>query len=569
MSSRTTPSNEPWLPDEVDCLILGGGITGAGVARDAAIRGHRVLLVDCNDFVSGTSHVTSKVVHGGLRYLDHGHIKAVFENLRERHRLLTRMAPNLVSPLKFVIPFEGRRLAKWLATLCGLQLYGLPEWYRCGRASYPMLGVRMSRDYPLLKKFPFGVTFWDAQTYDVRLVLATLRTAESHGAVIRNYMAVTSTTFEKGHWNVTISADGGQASRTVRADVLINATGPWTPLTAELLGVSSPPLLWLKGSHAVLRRPPRFGMDAIIIASVRDGRHLWAIPWKNSLIIGSTETPYTGDLRHIRPSSAEVSDLLESFGEAFPKCRVTREDILCTYAGVRPIVAQEGASKNSLSREHRIEVDETRNLVTMMGGKLTTFRLMAEQAMDQADRLIDRSPVDSDVRRELRGAQLWPGLTGEQERRLRENLSKVFDATGVSTGMVRHLVSHYGWDASLVLEALARDANLGQPLFPDLPYCLAELAYLARSEGVRHLIDLVKRRTPLYFLTPLGVSPVLERIADHLAPIMGWDAHRTAQEVRAVQDEYAADMKAVNESFGPLPQSKQQPDSPRVQSCAG
>ncbi len=552
------------LPSEVDCLIIGGGISGAGIARDAAMRGLSVLLVESNDFASGTSHLTSKVIHGGLRYLEHGHIRPVVEGIVERHRLLTRLAPNLVRPLKFVLPFEGRRFPKWVVTLCGLQLYGLPEWYSGSRGSAPMLGVRLRRDYPTMRPHPFAVTFWDAQADDTRLVMATLRAAQREGGVISNYTSITEARFDDGLWTVRVSAEGHRSEsqvRTVRTKAIVNATGPWSPLTAESLGHAPTKLLWIKGSHILLPRPRRFGDDAIVIRSVRDLRPLWVIPWHNRLIVGTTERPYDGDLRAVRPTSEEIDDLFESLVHFFPGMRVQRSDIRCAFAGVRPIIPQTTDSANRLSREHRVDVDPDRRVVTVLGGKLTTFRRIAEQVGDEVDRLLGHQPPTSELRHRLRTELLWPDLTSAESRKLRANLAgRLPGDVDPGADITHHLTRHYGWDALLILEEAAsrgrlagrgphvggREAplGLGGRLFDGLPYTLAEMAYLCRAEKVCHLIDLVKRRVPLYFLVDNAGLESLPAIARHVAAILGWDEDRQEREVSAVADEFRADMAA-------------------------
>lgn len=529
----------------MDCLVLGGGITGAGVARDAAMRGHRVWLVDSHDFASGTSHLTSKVVHGGLRYLEHGHIRPVVEGIVERYRLLDRIAPNLVHPLKFVLPFEGHRFPKWLATLSGLQLYGLAEWYRCNQPSTPMLGVRLRRDYPAMRPHPFAVTFWDAQTNDARLVMAALRTAEREGAVLRNYTRLSGARFANGAWIVRLtdtSACDPEVGYTIRAKSVVNATGPWSPLTAELIGAEPRPLFWIKGSHILLNRPARFGRDAIVIQSVRDRRPLWVIPWENRLIVGTTESRYEGDLRHVRPTADEVEDLYASFAHYFPGLGIMRGEICGAYAGVRPIIPQEVDSANSLSREHRIEVDAARRLVTVSGGKLTTFRRIAEQAVDQIDALLARDAPQGPLRDRLRHAMLWPDLTLSQSRRFCANLWRLYGGDGINGEVIEHLVRHQGWDSSAILRGAAGRKRLLCPLYEGLPYTLAELAYLSRVERVRHLIDLVKRRTSLYFLAERSGIDSLPRIVKHVAPLLGWNEARQARELSMVADEFRADM---------------------------
>jgi glycerol-3-phosphate dehydrogenase len=539
------------VPQKVDCLVLGGGITGAGVARDAAIRGLGVVLIDCNDFASGTSHLTSKLVHGGLRYLEHGHIRPVVEGIVERYRLLDRMAPNLVRPLRFVMPFEGHRFPKWAATLCGLQLYGLPEWYRCGRLSDPMLGVRLRRDYPTMLAHPFAVTFWDAQTNDARLVMATLRTAEAQGAAILNYTSVVGAHFNGDYWTVGLRSQWDSREWTVSARAIVNATGPWSPLAAEILGAEPMELWWIKGSHILLRRFAGFGEDAIVIRSIRDRRPLWVIPWHNRLIVGTTESRYFGDLRNVRPTPDEIDDLFESSVHYFPTAGLNRGDIRCAYAGVRPITPQTGQSENGLSREHRIDVDRRHRLVTIMGGKLTTFRRMAEQAVDQVEHLLGRSLPSFELRRRLRGALLWPGLTPAEGKNLCAALPRPHGRRGGEANVAEHLVRHYGSDASMILKETLHHPELGDPLFDGVPYCLAELAYLCRTERVFHLLDLVKRRTPLYFLVDGCGLPYLPAIVDRLAPFLGWDVERQTDELSAVAGEFQADVQACRNNTHP------------------
>ncbi|RME39050.1 MAG: hypothetical protein D6788_06250, partial [Planctomycetota bacterium] len=240
-------------------------------------------------------------------------------------------------------------------------------------------------------------------------------------------------------------------------------------------------------------------------------------------------------------------------------------DIRCAYAGIRPIVPQERESGNALSREHRIEVDEGRRLVTVMGGKLTTFRHMAEQAVDRVDRVMGRAAPSAKTRRRLRSELLWPGLTPAEGRRLRSNLGKVFSAGGVDAEQVRHLVRYYGWEASLILDEIGRHPERGRPVFPGLPYSAAELTYLARTERVRHLVDLLKRRTPLYFLaSSLHREPErLDGLAGEIGRVLRWDQERIAREAAAVRDTYRADMQAVKMLFPDRSSTEEAPKAAR------
>jgi glycerol-3-phosphate dehydrogenase len=513
-------------PIEVDCLVLGGGITGAGVARDAGMRGLHTLLVDSDDFASGTSHLTSKLIHGGLRYLDQGKIRLAAEGVMERDRLLNRLAPTLVRPMKFILPDEGRKFPKWLFTVVGIQTYGFIEMYRSGRGCLPMLGGRLRRDYPGLLQHPFGVSYWDAQTNDARLVMAVLRTANAHGVATMNHTAMHSARLQGDTWSVRLVRDGVELD--VRARSIVNATGPWSPKTAGQLGFDSPELVWLKGSHLLVTRKPNFGDDAIIVRSIRDDRPLWVIPWETRLIVGSTEKRFEGDLREVHPDADEVDDLWSSLLRFFPGCHFTREDIKGAFAGVRPIVAQDEESENRLSRRHEIKLDRDRRLVTIHGGKLTTFRKMAEEAVDQLGEMLGAASPGSELRGKLRKAILWPDIDRAQAKALSGEFAAQIGAAELPGAVVDHVVRIYGANAREILaEGRLRPDGL-MPLFEGLPYTLAELAYLIRAEHVLHLPDLAKRRTSTYFLADRAGLDRWPSILDALAADLKWSPRRSA-----------------------------------------
>jgi len=529
-------------PHEVDCLVLGAGITGAGVARDAAMRGLRVLVVDSHDFASGTSHLTSKLIHGGLRYLEHGHVRPVVEGIIERDRLLNRLAPNLVTSMRFFMPFEWRRFPSWFACVFALQFYGLTDWL-CGRGwSGGLLAPGLKRHCPHIKHFPLSILFRDAQTNDARLVLSTLRTAAVEGAVLWNYTKVDSAGFERGAWTVDLRCDQRDRRWTVRAKTIVNATGPWSPITAERLGSRRHELLWIKGSHILLRRSEAFGHDAIIIRSVRNGRPLWAVPWGQRLLLGSTESRYTGDLRAARPTKEEIDDLFESFVDYFPRLGTKRSDIRCAFAGVRPIVSQEGISENSLSRRHRIDADTDRRLITTNGGKLTTFRLMAEQTVDEVCRMLGGRPTSFSCRHRLRYEPLWPRLDAVRLDELTSSLRVTAEEIGVGSEIVDHLVRHYGADAGQVIDAMQSDKMMARPIAAGLPFTVGELMYLCRHERVCHLVDLLKRRTSVYFQADCAAFPALPALVERIAPLLGWDARRREAELASVANELRGDL---------------------------
>lgn len=532
------------IPREVDCLVLGGGITGAGVARDAAIRGLSVLLVDSHDFASGTSHLTSKLVHGGLRYLEYGQFRMVLEGVSERNRLLNLIAPNLVRPLKFIIPLEEHDLKRWLLATSALQLYDLMGLYDGGRRSRTLNEAALAEACPALRSFPSALAFWDAQTNDARLVLATLRTAVEAGATILNYATVLAARFDGRRWHVHL-CEGSGVTHVVQARSIVNATGPWAPLTAELLSEPPKPLMWVKGTHIVLDRLAGFGDDAIVIRSLRDRRPLWVVPWESRLLMGTTESFYEGNLRRVRAEADEVADLFSSFADAFPGLHARPHHVRMAFAGVRPIIQQEGALDNALSRHHEVDTDAARRLITISGGKLTTFRRMAEQAVDQLVTMLSLPPIGRRTRQRLRGEALWPGLVRGSRGDLHHQLAREARSAELDEETITHVIRHYGVDAAGIVARMFRDRTSAEPLVEGLPFTLAEVDYLCRTESVRHLEDLVRRRTPLYFLAELEDGNVLRRIAAHIAPLMAWDAGECDRQVSRVLEDLAADLSAV------------------------
>lgn len=515
----------------VDCLILGGGITGAGVARDATIRGLRTLLLDDSDFAGGTSHVTSKLIHGGLRYLEHGHVRLVWEGLVERNRLQHRLAPHLLRPIRFVVPFFADRWPKWLATALVLPLYDLVGGALPGTCSRPMLGGTLARACPLLESFPLAVTFCDAQVHDARLVMATLRTAEHRGAALMNYTQLVSARRDASGWHLIAYRPATRRTITIHARCAVNATGPWSPATAELLGRPAAPLKWLKGSHVVLRLPDDFGDAAVVFPSTRDRRPLWAIPWLGRLLLGTTERELDGLPRVVEPSYDEIDEMLSSFERAFSRLPARFLDPIGAFAGVRPIADAIDAGPNGFSRRHRIDSDRNNHLVTIAGGKLTTFRLVAEEAVDAVDRVLSIPARSSTLRRRLRSERLWPGLGTLARRRTRNLLSNHSARRLLSDQQFDHVVSCYGTDAARILEDIALRPDGAAPLADGLPQGLAELRYLCRTEWVVHLTDLLDRRTPFMQLAESECRRLAEPIANRIAPVLGWSAARVTEEI--------------------------------------
>ncbi|HSB55456.1 MAG TPA: glycerol-3-phosphate dehydrogenase/oxidase, partial [Gemmatimonadales bacterium] len=341
-----------------DLLVIGGGITGAGIARDAAMRGLRTILVDQHDLGFGTSSRSSRLIHGGLRYLEEGDLKLVFEALRERKVLLTT-APHLVRPLPFTFPVhQGDRVPLW-KLWAGIWLYDLLAAFRNVRW-HRLLGKRsLLRQEPMLRERGLvgGVQYYDAQCDDARLVLATVRSAMQHGALVANYATVEDLIRTDGQIRGARVRDMlDDSTGVVHAQVVVNATGPWCDRVRRLEDPAATPLLRpTKGAHVMVRRERLGNASAITLTSPIDGRVMFVLPWGDFSYIGTTDTDTTESPDEVRASPADVIYLLRSANAAFPNARLTEEDVLSTWAGLRPLIAPEafvGASQ--VPREHLI-----------------------------------------------------------------------------------------------------------------------------------------------------------------------------------------------------------------------
>ena len=502
-----------------DVLVIGGGITGCGVARDAALRGLRVALVEKDDFASGTSSRSSRLVHGGVRYLEHGHLGLVFEASAERRRLLA-LAPHLVRPLAFTWPvYAGARVPRW-KLVAGLALYDALALFR-NVARHRWLGraALLARE-PGVRSTGLGggAVYFDAATDDARLTLANALDAVGAGALLVNHAA--STALER---DATGRVTGARVrdmltghTATVHARIVIEATGPWSGGTVR----------GSTGVHVTVPRERLGNAGALTLIAPSDGRVMFVLPAGAHAIIGTTETPTRTVPDEVRATEADVRYLLDAANHYFPDARLTRDDVVSAWAGVRPLVQGSGAL-GSASREHHIA--SAPGLLSITGGKLTTFRVMASDAVDAAQRALGSVPAPSPtLDAPLHGGDL-PDVPAEIERVRRD--------TGLSGELASHLVHAYGSQWPTVW-AIAREIPDGaSTLAPGLPYLVAEPVHAARHEMACTVADVLIRRTHLAFeLRDQGRS-LAPRVAALMAMALGWDARRQADEAAR----YAAD----------------------------
>ncbi len=497
------------LPGErFDVLVIGGGATGLGAAVDAASRGYATAIIDAGDFANATSSRSTKLVHGGVRYLQQGNVGLVREALRER-AALRRNAPHLVDDLEFVVPAYRRVDVPYYAV--GLAAYDL----LAGRSEFGrsriVSATRARARIPALRSRGLrgAVTYHDGQFDDARLAIALARTAVDCGATVANYVRATGFVYDANRRVVGVHAVDAEskAELAIHARVAINATGIFVDGLRALDEPGAPALLaHSRGSHVVVRAAALgHATAALLIPKTSDGRVLFALPWHGHVVIGTTDVPVPAPESDPHPSEAEIAYVLETVN-GYVDVPLLRADVLATFAGLRPLVNRRATSTAKLSREHLIDVSAS-GLVTIAGGKWTTYRKMAQDAVDAA----------------ARSASLPPAPSRTATLQLRGAMSEVVDDD---------VLRVYGSDAS-DLAALVRDEpTLGERLHADLPYTGAQVVYAARVEMARTVEDVLARRTRALFLDARAARESAPRAASLLARELGrgaaWAAEASA-----------------------------------------
>ncbi|HJV08705.1 MAG TPA: glycerol-3-phosphate dehydrogenase/oxidase [Acidimicrobiales bacterium] len=488
--------------ERFDVLVVGGGITGAGVALDAASRGLRTALVERDDFGAGTSSRSSKLVHGGLRYLSQGDYRLVAQALAERQRLLEN-APHLVRPLPFLYPTYGSR-SRMQAVSSALWLYDLAGGFRIGSLHRRITPVEALAHTPALRADGLAGAhlYLDAQADDARLTLAVVRTAVlDHLAVAVNHLAVLDV-FAGG---ARIDAGGGREIE-VRASAVVNAAGVWADRVA---GDGPATIRPAKGVHITVPAALVPTDVALVLPVPADGRSIFVVPWPGAdrVYIGTTDTDYDGPLDHPTCTAEDTAYLLDAVNAALTTS-LTSDDVVGDWAGLRPLVAAAGNSQRSadLSRRHRV-TRSAGGMVTVTGGKLTTYRAMAADTVDEVEAVLGRRRTRS------RTANL----------RLR----------GAAGAGDDHLGRRYGSEAGVVRAMVAADPTLGEALVPTLPYLRAEAVYAARYEMARTLDDVLARRTRSSILARDAARAAAPSVARLVAPELGWDEAEVAAQVEA------------------------------------
>lgn len=541
--------------EEFDVLVIGGGVTGAGVAVDAAARGLRTALVEAEDFAAGTSSASSKLVHGGLRYLQQYEVGLVFQSLAER-QILLRNAPHLVQPVVFVIPLFGkggvvdRTIARTYSL--GLWLYDLFGGFRIGHLHRRVTADEVRAHLPTLSldRLVAGFVYYDARTDDARLTLTLARTAVlDHGAVAVNHAPVVEL-LKDGSGRLRgahVEPEGGPAGGIdVRARVVVSATGVWADDVRDLDRPRQHVMRPAKGVHIVVPNAKLPCDTAVVLPSPSDGRNVFVIPWGDKTYVGTTDTDYRGDLRQPGVGRDDVDYLLEAVNAAVTR-PLSVDDVTGAWSGLRPLLAATPGRRRpsertaDLSRRHAVLTSPS-GLVTITGGKLTTYRKMAADAVDAALRQLGDDERRSSVTRRLR----LHGAQGIERLRRPEAAA----GSGVPPSTFAHLVARYGSDVTAVLEVVGERPELGEPLTPDLPYLAGEVVYAVRSEMATTLEDVLSRRLRALPFDAEAASTVAPAVAGLIAGELGWDATRAADEVERFQALAAAGLHALRGPSG-------------------
>ena len=524
---------------DVDMLVVGGGVTGAGVALDAATRGLRVVLVEQRDLASGTSSRSSKLFHGGLRYLEQMNFALVREALRERELMLTRLAPHLVRPVSFLYPLRHRVWERPYVT-AGLTLYDTMGGARSVPRHRQLTRSRALQLAPGLRKDALagGLLYHDAQADDARHTMMLARTAASYGATVLASAKVTGLTHagERVVGATVTDVESGEET-SLSARVVVNCTGVWTDEIQTLAGGRGRfNVRASKGVHIVVPRD-RINSETGLILRTKTSV-LFVIPWGTHWIIGTTDTEWDLDKAHPAASKADIDYLLDNVNAVLSQ-PLTEDDIEGVYAGLRPLLAGESDATSSLSREHAVARPQP-GLISIAGGKYTTYRVMAADAVDAAlaDLPAGVGPSVTD-RIPLVGAEGYEALTNQVEHIARRH--------GLPTWRITHLLQRYGSLLDEVLEVAESDESLLEPLPGAEEYLKIEIVYAASHEGALHLDDLLSRRTRISIEAHDRGDACADHAAALVAPVLGWDERRVEDEVAAYRARVAAERESQEE----------------------
>lgn len=539
------------LESEFDVIVIGGGITGVGAARDAAYRGLKVVLVEMNDLAYGTSSRSSKLVHGGLRYLENFEFGLVFEAVSER-RTLMDIAPHLVEPLGFIFPVrkDSRRSAGVINL--GMWVYDALALFRSPKIHRNLSPKQVKIEEPALDadNLKGAPLYYDCSTDDARLTVETALDAVANGATILTYTKATGFIKDDAGIIKGIEVEDvlTQTPFTVHGKTIINCTGPWSDDT-RLMGqeVGTRYLRPTKGVHIVVDSARLSINNAVVCFHPEDGRVLFAIPWGDRTYVGTTDTDYDESLEDLAATRHDVEYLIEAANAYFPFSQLTTEDVISTWAGVRPLVSEDASdaseqSESSVSREHSIRIDAN-GLITIAGGKLTTYRRMAKEVVGKAVGQLKKQGHVPQLKNldtgsvPLIGAKDWPAGDNAKEQLVNQMVEQGQQRISKQTAQL--LVDTYGVRGVDVVELVLKDSSLGQPLLPnsDRSEIMAQVVFSVESELAQSINDVMIRRTQLFFKDRNQGLDCIESVADMMGALLDWTPEQRTWHLDSYREE--------------------------------
>ena len=525
------------MPDRntFDLIVIGGGINGAGIARDAALRGIRTCLLEQADFCNGTTRWSSRLIHGGLRYLEYAQLDMVYESLRERETLL-RTAPHLVYPLKLMIPIFGSSRRGRFIISCGMWLYDLLSM-RKSLPRHEMLNVEQAlQAVPGLRRDGLvgAATYYDAQVvFAERLVLENILAARDAGADIRTYHRVDRILINNRSVSGVRCTDlRAEQQHDIRAQVVINASGPWVDKVLE--GMRRPVKRFMggtKGSHIVVPRFPDAPDMACYLEAISDGRPYFVIPWNDMLLIGTTDIRFDGNPAEARADDQEIAYLLDETNQFFPRAGLTKKNIYYSYTGVRPLPRMEKKTEGDITRRHIIKHHRrlAKGLYSVIGGKLTTYRHLAEEATDRVARRLHAPKTPCTT-----ATINLPGAAGDLE----DVDGQLSACVSIGPDSRAHLIDVYGCRALLVKDLVEAQPELGRVICPFSHAIAAEVVFAYERELATTLADVLLRRTMIGLSVDQGRA-ALPRAIGVARKHFGWTALRADEEERRYLREIA------------------------------
>jgi len=522
--------------EQFDILVIGGGITGAGVVRDAALRGYKTALIEKDDFASGTSSKSSKLVHGGFRYLKNLEFGLVHEALMERKNLMD-IAPHLVHPIQCLFPvYKDSSVPGWMIQL-GMLLYdGLSFTKRIGLHKLIPLGKNDKPEPGLLKKgLEKLFMYYDSRADDTRLVMATIQSAVQSSAITANYVKAIDVLNENDKVVGIRARDEISGNEfEIRAHVVANATGPWSdPVRQALLKDNKQRLRTTKGIHIIVRAEDLAIKRTMILSTIQDKRPVFAIPWRKFVILGTTDTYFDGDPDWVDIGDDDVDYLLETYNHYFPKGNLTKQNVISAYSGLRPLTFEEGKSAGQVTREYQI-FEGPDSFFNIIGGKLTTYRTMAQELVDRLGNALDESLgiLAQNSKCTTDKTALYGGDIENYEQFESEWTSQLTGQFKFDEDVAQNLIESYGSKVPDVLTILDKVERGREKIINDLPYLWGEIDYCCSHEMAMALDDFLMRRTHLFSLDPKQAMDVHVKVAERMSDILGWSENEKEDQLK-------------------------------------